>query len=210
MAEYLDAQKGRCATCGLLAVRSNPYMKGEHYWEAELERRQQGNFFHIIEIERGNRNATPACLVREVDFKDELGELWSRTGIPNDTETRKKLEAATVSALNADRRCSKWFAYAPGLSPKEHLQDCRMLNLEQRRQEFETRLVRNQRRFDIALFAVVLFLAFAEITATIVGIPADSWVFGRSHNQSQAQPGQEPDQEQDSKILISKSAELGN
>ena len=49
-------------------------------------------------------------------------------------------EVASRTIMYRDRDCECWYPYRPGHSPKEHLEESRMMQLEQERRDLQMRL----------------------------------------------------------------------
>jgi ElaB/YqjD/DUF883 family membrane-anchored ribosome-binding protein len=54
-------------------------------------------------------------------------------------------EASVLAIINRDRGCPEWYPYTPGFSPKEHLEELRMRQLEEDRRKHDLELARLQR-----------------------------------------------------------------
>lgn len=175
--------EGRCLTCGFLSK-----------WEPA------GSIFHIGMPDRlkgkayrhflpqGEIVTLPFCFRGAVAFEteDELGLMATRPA-----EERDK---AAADVFQRDRRCPKWYPYRPGFSPQAHLEELRMLELEQRRENFEQRMEAERRGFEWSLAAqaekaerkrykVVIWVALAafifavlQVAAAILALGEDSWI----------------------------------
>jgi hypothetical protein len=141
--EYIEAEKGRCLSCGFLAKHpktSYGALPAERYYEIEPFERTSGNHTqifryrpdfassHIFQTER-------VCFVHEADLM--LGIPGEDTDSDQLRQTRRDLAIETIAF---DRHCPAWYPYRPGFSPRGHYQQLQMQRLEHDRREFETRL----------------------------------------------------------------------
>jgi hypothetical protein len=114
-------------------------------------------------------------------------------------------EPQVLQILKKDRDCKTWYAYTPGKSPKEHLDDFRVQELESRRQEFEQRMDREHkefmlqldkrnRNFQIRLAVVLGIFAITEVVAAFlqVGCPT-GWPWLMKFTQPAAAPPPMPE-----------------
>ena len=85
---------------------------------------------HLAAKEVGH--CSPRCYMGVIDMGKQMEVAINREG--------KQRGVAARELFQAERSCTKWHPYTPGLSPQEHLQETRMLELELKRQEFEERM----------------------------------------------------------------------
>lgn len=137
------ASQGKCLTCGLLAIWSNAYERGEHYWEVERERRIKGNVFHLVVVGGGSsQTATPVCMKGCVEFKMEMSEkAWQhrKSGMGQSPELIEMAWNDAASVICKDRRCPEWTPYHPGIGPTKTL-ELKMFEDMTRRIEEDRRL----------------------------------------------------------------------
>lgn len=109
----------------------------------------------------------PACCVGAFPILDEIKAIepetlnWRHKSINELTEeerdtykddrfdstTPERNEAAKAVFNKLRPECHKWFPYTPGLSPREHLQEFQMQQLENDRRAFEERLDNSNKQF---------------------------------------------------------------
>ena len=133
-----------------------------HY---EVHEEDRGAWGGAVWLEGQSVDTLPACFVRAFNITDEVVQLGS------------PITQSVKTVIDKDRACRKWYPWTPGFSPQQHLEEMKMLDLEQRRREFEEKMEASRRRFDWFLAAVVVVLALAEVFATLLGLPGDHWLF---------------------------------
>jgi hypothetical protein len=142
-----DNSKGQCNSCGFF---------GKHRWswyEVTLEERDRG-FFVTANAEP---NVEPGCFRGAADLEKERHDnLQKRAdGEPlADDEGNVNFApelAALRDVLEFDRKCPDWYPYSPGFSPKEHLEELRMMQLEADRRGHDKRLEAQRQEFQTAL-----------------------------------------------------------
>jgi len=90
-------------------------------------------------------------------------------------------DKSVTQVIQKGRNCPSFYPWSEGYSPKEHFDDLKARQLEQdrrdyeermeeRRREFELGLERSRRNFDFFLGAIVVVLAVAEVSATVLSI----------------------------------------
>jgi len=162
---FTDFGTGSCVNCGFLS---------------SLQLGRGGDVFAEVTIsERGNGDMQSGylhCFVRAANLHGEAKELGEPpVGAGN--------YAAGVmrTVIEKGRQCERWYPWQEGFTPKEHLEERRALETEDRRRtwererederrEWEKVQQGERRKFDIALGAVVAILALAEIIATVIGL----------------------------------------
>lgn len=121
-----DVSTGRCLTCGLLAIWSNAYERGEHYWELEHERRKRGNVFHLVVVGgASSQTATPVCMKGCMQFKSEMSEkAWQhrKSAAGQSPELTEMAWSEAASVICKDRGCPDWTPYHPGIGPTKTLE----------------------------------------------------------------------------------------
>src|SRR5712691_1549915 len=137
-ARYPDS-RNRCVSCGFLGQH-----KGE-WFEVSLEERATGQL----------RQATtgwfrePACIRGAANLAQEQGDTYNAllAGRPA-TDKEGNLTIPDGDALRGviylDRECSEWYPYTPGFSPKEHVEELQMMQLEDDRRKHEIALAQVQ------------------------------------------------------------------
>ena len=156
--------KGRCITCGFLCRRDLINTHLSAYYEITKENREGARFFSIYE------HHAPSCFRGAAQILDEIQAITGVYGIPraeNDESVAAQSSAASA-VVHQNRQCPSWFAYTPGLGPKEHLEEFRIQQIEDDRKAFEMRLFEKEQQsqerwqkvgFWLAVAAVVLALA---------------------------------------------------
>jgi hypothetical protein len=109
-----------------------------------------------------------------VEVKTELGgEVSDRAAIHSETYRR----------ITNNLHCDRWFPYFGARTPMQHLEDYRMMQLEQRRREFEQKMEETRRDFELEMDGrqdardtrvnrLVLALAGVGVLLTIVQVVA--------------------------------------
>lgn len=190
------ADRGRCCSCGFLCVETTPPCEGAisaQVFEVPWTARENGQVFTASNLDKlfVPLDVRPACARRIAGLEEEIGD--ARNDFHND---RAK---AARHIINRDRGCEEWYRYRPGLSPAEHLQECRMLELEQTRRDWERKLEQDRRSWEkeleqdrrrweerldhvnqerdrkagrimVWLAVVGIFLAAVEITTAVIAI----------------------------------------
>jgi hypothetical protein len=138
--------KGRCINCGFLAKRTRPdpsrRASTPKYYEVEIEARNNGDVWSYVQDSRLAAIGTePFCFKQAAQITDEIHSIVGR----ND-------RTAARDVFAKDRNCKSWYRYNPGLSPKDHFDQMNMELLENSRREFEVRLERERKDFDMRLF----------------------------------------------------------
>jgi hypothetical protein len=137
--------RNRCVSCGFL---------GKHrfsWFEVTLEERALGSLAKA----NAEPRVVPGCIRGVADLARErdgnLAALRENGEPVADAEGNVNVRAerqALLEVLNLDRRCSDWYPYTPGFSPKEHLEELRMAQLEQERRDHELALAQLRRDSD--------------------------------------------------------------
>lgn len=163
-----------------------PGFIGEYY-EISAEDRKRGELSKAVLVPyQGPVGVNPACFRRAFDMLGALQAL---------VQAGKGSHGGALELISEDRRCQEWYPYTPGLSPKEHFEEKRRLELEQERQGFEQRMENERRQFELTIFemnkklqedtarvgyrltvAAVIF-AFAQVIAAVLALTSDSWLF---------------------------------
>ena len=161
---------GRCVNCGFLGKRDKNATVSACY-EASAVDRLTGSLTSL-----GVLIATrPWCFVGKAFFHAELAEIGA-----------KEYEADKVKELiEKDRNCSSWYKWTEFISPKEHFEELKMEELEQRRRKFEFELFNmnkkitdNSNRVMIWLAVCAIIFAAAEVFFAVAVINPDHWLFG--------------------------------
>src|SRR6185436_20538026 len=132
----------QCITCGFLCKHvPDGDIPTPKFFEMDSANRKSGEVFrHTVNSFRGSVYAHPMCF-RGIDTVNRELETAS------DSNTRF-LEIATK-----ERQCGKWILYEHGFSPKDHLQDLRMNELELKRQQFQKQMADDQNNLMLKLDA---------------------------------------------------------
>lgn len=190
--QSLKEIEGRCIGCGFLAKHATPGSGDTTHFEAELDERVKGNLFrHMVRRTDGHFVTVPLCFRNVHPIGVEIRDL------ARDQSGLSPPEAA-IQVIMKDRGCTKWYQYQPGRIPKEHLDELKLLEMEQRREDFERRLEEDRqaaaqeieedrrgfeetlsrqaeeaedRRHNLVRWITVaaVFLAFAQVLAAILG-----------------------------------------
>ena len=91
--------------------------------------------------------AEPFCFLQAAEITSEIDALCAAGSPAVEREAAKDIFAK-------DRRCPSWYRYNSGFSPKDHFDQMTMELLEQSRREFELRLEKGRKDFDLKLFDI--------------------------------------------------------
>jgi hypothetical protein len=151
-ADCLEQQAGQCLTCGFLGKRIVQHSRMWPVFEADPSDRQSGNLFTQATATASHNETAPFCFRHKADLISEVkrgvadqGE-WDR--IPYDLR-----QTVALAVIEKGRGCPAWFPYTPGFTPKDHLEDLKMQELEQRRREFEQGVEERRQAFEARLEA---------------------------------------------------------
>ena len=161
---YPDTEIGRCRSCGFLAKHQKKfgeYVPGSVYFELNWDERQEGNahqgaaFTQWIQTEpsaqlaQGSIPTKMVCLVRAAPF-----------------EVDGDIQAARAE-LNQDRGCLSWFAYRPGRTPVQHLDEKQMLEIQKQREAHDLKIAEMRKEFDEKALEVHKAIADASSTQAL-------------------------------------------
>jgi hypothetical protein len=129
-----DQQKTKlvhCADCGYFGRRFTDASEGTEVLQAGPTERRSGNLSHYSYL-RGNSTATDiVCFRHAFPLQSEA--------IEGGGQSNRTVEG-TLDVLNRERLCGEWYPYTIGRTPKEHFEEFKMQELEERRKDFELRL----------------------------------------------------------------------
>ena len=140
---------GRCINCGFLGKRDKISSVSECYSATAVDRltgilnEAKGDIVTPfgMGVQRAIISTYPWCFIGKADFLTEL-----------ETTGAKVHQADKVQEiLKRDRGCESWYKWTEFVSPKEHFEEFKMLQLEQKRQEFEQRIEADRRKFELEL-----------------------------------------------------------
>jgi hypothetical protein len=168
VAESVD--KGRCVNCGFLAKRTRRDQVNRAstpmYYEVEDHARESGEVSSYLQNPIAGPIGTEAfCFRNAADIKGEIDARFKE----GDDDKR-----ITLAVFEEDRKCTSWYRYNPGLSPKDHFDIMNMELLEKSRREWEMRLETERKDFDLKLFE-----ASQKIQESNRQIAADSYKTAR-------------------------------
>jgi len=177
--------KGRCISCGYLGKRSLYY---DEVYEANDHDRSHFSFVSNTSPINQFVGTLPCCFVNELPLSKKFRDLEKKYG------TTKDNSEISMEITARDIKCPKWTHYQSFRTPKEHFEGFKMLELEQRREEFEQRIEKERKEFELRLdelnrkerkrtdkvmkwlaIAAIIF-AVAEVVAALLGITSDSWI----------------------------------
>jgi len=163
---FPDFGEGSCINCGFLSVSQRVMPQGFFC-----------NFEASPEVRTGSHppGSWVRCFVHAANLPAEMEQVGVE-GVPVEERLRQVLEKG--------RNCSRWYPWTPGFDPQWHYEGFRMRHLEegrrrfeeqmeQRHREFEKGMENGRRKFDLALAAVVVIFAIAEVTATVISVVFD-------------------------------------
>lgn len=133
---YPVSDRGRCVSCGLLAIHQT---ESPRWHEATQDARGTGR------LDRGGTgyerdfNTWPACFRHAADLEAEARAVIEERGLSGDGRP-----GANQEVITRDRHCPAWYPYSPGFPPKEHLEELRMMQLEEARRSNDEKLANLQ------------------------------------------------------------------
>ena len=180
---------GRCVNCGFLCkINENAAVSG--CYEATAPDRYTGHLAEYqatLGLQRFEQFAIPTipwCFRSKANFIKELSELGAT--VHDDAKIHE--------VIRRQRDCSFWMLWKEFIGPKEHYEEFKMLELEQRREQFEQQMEKDRRAFELKLeelnreerkrtnkvmiwlaIAAIVFAA-AEVVAALLGLTNDSWI----------------------------------
>lgn len=138
--EYKQTDVGRCETCGFFSKHGRDISAPPpRFYEVEIPDRT--NFNEIFTYYGSNRQhvgCETVCFRRKVNFMREIRKLQGTQ------EQGNRL----VEMVRENRKCGAWWPYMPGFSPMEHYTEFHMMELEQRRKDYESGLENDRRRYE--------------------------------------------------------------
>lgn len=132
-------QPVRCVNCGFLCKTMGADREYEIWAATKWDRDKGALNRHRRPVSEGGQTAhsKPFCFAGgNVDFGE--GTFPSAEPI--------------LQEINADRHCDKYFPWRQGMHPRDAAEERRMVELEQRREEFERTSEIDRRNFENALF----------------------------------------------------------
>jgi hypothetical protein len=178
---FKEINEGRCISCGFLG-KFDRYSGICH--EAIPLDRYRGDFG----CQGSGISTIPWCYRNKVEFK------WDVNNLPNRAAFEKICDKLKED-IKQDRKCPAWYPWTEGCSPKEHFEEFKMLELEQRRQEFEQRMEKERKEFELILdnrnreerkrtdrvmiwltIALIIFAAM-QVYAALATINPNNWLF---------------------------------
>ena len=157
--QYPEADQGKCRSCGFLSKHAKkPSVPAPRFYEAEHSERITVNAF--IRHSIGYREwveTEPMCFVGEIN-------LVQLSNADTQEETEDRLEAE----INRDRKCPRWYAYMPGLSPIEHYDQMNWQLFHKALEDERSMRERSYRRQDRYFVIASLIIGIAQIIAAII------------------------------------------
>lgn len=153
--DYSQEQKGKCSTCGFLARKAVNLTDRSPYSEAFEANRENGGGVYI-QITNKSVPAPFVCFIRAQDIDAEIKKAFTALCPPHaatssyfDSNISGDVYArASLQIFRVNRSCEQWYPYTPGFSPKEHLEEFKMLRLEELRKQYEQNVEENRRAFE--------------------------------------------------------------
>lgn len=170
--------KRRCINCGFLGKQRKDGTVSECF-EATPTDRSSEQFQPYL----GHISVYPRCFVRKIQFEPDWG-LYN----PPDLQKFR-------AQISEQRKCSSWYPYTEGLSPKEHFEEFKILELERKREDFEQRMEKERKEFEIKLdernreerkrtdrimiwlTVAALIFAMLQVYAAMATINPNHWLF---------------------------------
>jgi hypothetical protein len=129
--------QGRCINCGFLCKRSIDSTKPGCY-TATTENRTTGTLTDYI----GVYKTIPCCFRNQFNIYSVL-----------DTDSYTPIQSEKVfEFINESKNCQYWYPFTEFVSPNEHFEELKMMQLEQQRKEFEQQMEKERKEFDLKLF----------------------------------------------------------
>ena len=182
-----DPHEGMCSACGFLSKRteSRGGVTQTYYETTHNERASADLFTHSPDKFTGPVDSLPFCFRNAASLTTELGQIST-------ANESLSTQQAMQRVIRKDRKCPKWYPYTPDYSPKEHLEEFKMLELERRREEHDLKLFemaqdiqdrreavakRNEKFIKMAtvFFIVVGFAEIAGLAASLLA--PDGWLW---------------------------------
>lgn len=160
--------KVQCGSCGFLAKFDLTYSGPPPYIYEFPNKDRESGLISPIRLEAAREiYGFAQCYVNADDI---LGECQKEVQSGSEYQHRRQVFAK-------DRDCPRWHQYTPGLSPQQHLEEERVLELELKRQQFEQKMVQdhkdfmstidaNNKCFQLKVTCVLGFIAVVEIIVT--------------------------------------------
>ena len=142
-----------CINCGYLGKRDGDLRISECYGVSEYDRE-----FGTLDTYIDPRPKTitqivppiktfPWCFVGKANLRDEVAELFD----DNDEELKKD-NVCIHRVIAKKRNCPSWYPWREFSSPREQWEESMMLAREKRREEFEQRMEKDRKDFELKLF----------------------------------------------------------
>ncbi len=132
-----DEAKGTCFSRGFVGkrLRAHPQV----LLEAVAGDRASGSLW-----QGNNQPASPWCIKERPDFIADVAEAIDPVGVPQPFEV---YQSNTVSLLLKERNCPEWMEYSPFHDPARHVQEERVIDLEERRRLWQKDFEDDRRRW---------------------------------------------------------------
>jgi hypothetical protein len=169
-----EQERGRCVSCGFV---------GRHafeWYEVSQDERDTGRLYTATPDGRRSRT-TLGCIKNAANLVQERGEKLTirLAGRPiADAEGIVDVAAeygALRDVLTTDRQCSKWYPYTQGFSPKEHVEELRMMQLEEDRRKHDLSLAQLQSQSDER--AVSIAESLHQVTVSLKDVTVETGRF---------------------------------
>ena len=132
--------QGCCRTCGFLSRRAKTLAQTgwrPHSGFHETENADRDHPERYFDFVPGETNALQ---------KGELVCFRRAADLPHEMEEASAAGASAAEVVWRDRRCVRWIAYEPGISPRDHLAELKTRDLEEGRREFQRSMTRHEER----------------------------------------------------------------
>ncbi len=128
----------KCKGCGFLGKLRRQIDAETIVYEATRYNRANGALWrHSGWPKPGNDTPTqPTCFRNATNLNKELVDSLASAG----QEGQAAEEEHTLAIIGKSRECESWYPWTEYRSPKEHYEEFKMLQLEQRREIFEKEL----------------------------------------------------------------------
>ena len=175
---YSPDDRGRCTSCGFLAVVVAHLPNIQAPLAGPAAERSSGNLWSAL-----GGSDRPHCFVQAADLLHEIKES-PRWGTGTDTPA---VWGATIVVIERDRHCPSWFPWTPHVTPKEHWDRRNVLQLEASRHandlaiatmQMDVQELRDDRsdrwsRIAVAIAVVSLVVALIATGAQVASLIVD-------------------------------------
>lgn len=140
----LETPLRTCGSCGFLATLFFIYQEGPKYLPVSKIQREWGAIGSVHHSAR--EHGQPLCIRDAADLHDELNDAIA--ALPETQPWDDRVREASKLILEKKRPCRKWMAHREGLTPDQHLEEMRMMDMEERQRKWDIKLVKLHKHID--------------------------------------------------------------